>query len=84
MATSVLLLSSTILLTDVHYHIHPTPHNDVYGEERERCLAGAVGLEPTWACAGGFGDRCNRRYATPLYKQNIDYSVFCCGGDCRI
>ena len=32
-------------------------------------LAGATGLEPVWAEAGGFGDRCNRRYAKPLYSK---------------
>lgn len=30
-------------------------------------LAGAVRLELTWVLTDGFGDRCNRRYAKPLY-----------------
>ena len=34
-------------------------------------MAGATGLEPVWAEAGGFGDRCNRRYAKPLYNKDI-------------
>ena len=37
-------------------------------------LAGALGLEPRWTCVVGVGDRCNRRYATPLYKQHL-YSI---------
>ena len=47
-------------------------------------LAGATGLEPVWAEAGGFGDRCNRRYAKPLCTRHTfdvngnrtRYSVF--------
>ena len=36
-------------------------------------MAGAVGLEPTWLLSVGFGDRCNRRYTTPLYLSFISY-----------
>lgn len=38
-------------------------------------LAGATGLEPVWAEAGGFGDRCNRRYAKPLYTRHIFIAI---------
>ena len=34
-------------------------------------MARALGLEPRWTFVDGFGDRCNRRYATPPYKCAI-------------
>lgn len=46
-------------------------HLALYWEESNVLpMAGVVGLEPTWACASAFGERCNRRYATPLYKSS--------------
>ena len=46
-------------------------HLALYWEESNVLpLAGAVGLEPTRTFVDGFGDRCNRRYAKPLYKSS--------------
>ncbi len=38
-------------------------------------LAGRVGLEPTTSCDGAFGERCNGRYATGLWRGADESNV---------
>ena len=62
-------INSNHLITTFHYYMKIV-FRQLFKLDLEFIkLAGATGLEPVWAEAGGFGDRCNRRYAKPLYSK---------------
>ena len=54
-----------------HSHLH-SARSDIFLLKLQM-MAGALGLEPRWTFVVGFGDQCNRRYATPLYGVSEEF-----------